>query len=189
MNALKVLHLPPVTFLAYVSLKLLLTCFKCSDIRFFRFIFLSELWIRLWGCLLIHQLPLGIQVIWSLPHMLKFLWLHFLLSKLVLFCSFSEFLFWYFYACFCVPISQFLFLWLLLFINSFFPPNFHRFIILLCRLIWNGIIASLSKLCLSTTDFVVSPTHEPFQFFSPIAEPMYVAENFSHIIVRSYVTS
>lgn len=39
MNVLKVLHLPPVTFLAYVSLKLLLTFFKCSDIRFFSFYF------------------------------------------------------------------------------------------------------------------------------------------------------
>lgn len=55
---------------------------------FFHFIFLSELWIRLWGCLLIHQLPLGLQVIWSLPRMLKFLWLHFLVSKLVLFFFF-----------------------------------------------------------------------------------------------------
>lgn len=93
---------------------------------FFRFIFLSELWIRLWGCLLIHQLHLGLRVIWSLPHMLKFLWLHFLVSKLAFFLFFNEFLFCYFYARFCVSISQFLFLWLLFFIN-FFSPHFLSF--------------------------------------------------------------
>lgn len=70
-------------------------------------------------------------------------------------------------------------------LTLFSPPNFHPFIISLCRLIWNGIIAFLSKLHLSTTDFVVSSTHDPFQCFRPIAEPIYVAENFSHIIVRS----
>lgn len=160
MNALKVLHLPPVTFLAYVSLKLL-HFLNAQTYDFFRFIFLSELWIRLWGCLLIHQLPLGLQVIWSLPHMLKFLWLHFLVSKLAFF-FFNEFLFCYFYARFCVSISQFLFLWLLFFINSFFPLISCPFIILHCRLIWNGIIAFLSKLPLSTTDFVVSSTPWPF---------------------------
>lgn len=80
--------------------------FKCSDIRFFRFIFLSELWIRLWGCLLIHRLPLDSSNLEFASYVEIFMTS---LPGFQIGFFFNEFLFCYFYARFCVSISQFLF--------------------------------------------------------------------------------
>lgn len=122
MNVLKVLHLPPVTFLAYVSLKLLLTFFKCSDIWFFSFYF------SVWTLNQIVRLSSNSLITSWTPSNLEFAsYVEIFMTSLPAFqigpysFFFNEFLFCCFYARFCVSISQFLFLWLLLFINSFFP--------------------------------------------------------------------
>lgn len=179
---------------------------------------MSEFWVRLSGYLLIHHLSLGLQVIWNLSHLLQFLYLHFLISKLIFF--FHGLLFCFYYAYFCVSMSCFIFmvltpyvLWkiptkLILKLFSHHPIIFNLClmnlspdcwfcccflksflsVILFCRLILTGIITSPLQTTSLYTDFVVAPNSWPCS--ASVHNRAYIgdAEFQSCSILSSYVT-